>query len=118
MIAATGRRTVGALFAVIVATGVVSAPTYALRAMVGEQAPQLARPAWPSERPPGPLPARKVKFPDFKLKTLANGLQVLHVAQTEQPSVSYRLLIRAGAAQDSAAKVGVAAFVAAVLDQG
>lgn len=118
MIASNKRRTAGVLIAAIVAAGVLSAPTAALRAMAGEQAAQAARPAWPSERPPSPLAAKKVKFPDFKLKTLPNGLQVLHVAQNEQPSVSYRLLVRAGAAQDAPAKVGVAAFVAALLDQG
>ena len=36
----------------------------------------------------------------------------------EQPSVSFRLLIRAGAVQDPADKPGVASFVAALLDQG
>mgnify|MGYP002629473995 CR=1 FL=1 len=76
------------------------------------------KPDWPKENPPRPLPSRSVSFPDFQLKTLANGLQVLAVSQNEQPSVSYRLLIRAGAAQDDAAKSGVAAFVAALLDQG
>jgi zinc protease len=76
------------------------------------------RAAWPSERPPRPLPSRPVGFPDYQLKTLANGLQVLAVPQKEQPAVSFRLLIRAGAANDLAAKPGVASFVAALLDQG
>ncbi len=116
MIGATWRRTAGAMCTAIVSAGVAaSAPTVALRAMAGEQ---VSRAQWPQERPPAPLQAKKVNFPDFKLKTLANGLQVLHVAQNEQPSVSYRLLVRAGAAQDTAAKVGVASFVAALLDQG
>lgn len=79
---------------------------------------QSQRPAWPSEKPPPPLASRRVNFPEFKIKTLANGLQVLAVSQNEQPAVSYRLLVRAGAAQDSAAKPGVAAFVAGLLDQG
>jgi zinc protease len=64
------------------------------------------------------LPSRPVAFPDYQLKTLANGLQVLAVSQKEQPAVSFRLLIRAGAANDVAAKPGVASFVAALLDQG
>lgn len=75
-------------------------------------------PSWPKEGPPRPLPSRRVTFPDFKLKTLPNGLQVLAVSQNEQPAVSFRLLVRAGAAQDAAAKTGVASFVAALLDQG
>lgn len=85
---------------------VVAAPVAAQRA------------TWPTERPPRPLPSRPVAFPDYQLKTLANGLQVLAVPQKEQPAVSFRLLIRAGAANDVAAKPGVASFVAALLDQG
>lgn len=73
---------------------------------------------WPSERPPRPLPSRPVTFPEYQIKTLSNGLQVLAVSQREQPSVSFRLLIRAGAANDSAQKPGVASFVAGLLDQG
>jgi len=73
---------------------------------------------WPREAPPRPLPSRPVKFPSFQIKTLANGLQVLAVSQNEQPGVSFRLLIKAGASQDSADKPGVATFVSALLDQG
>jgi zinc protease len=82
----------------------------------GAQGAQVRQ--WPTETPPRPFPAPRVNFPDYKLKTLPNGLQVLAVSQNEQPSVSFRLLVRAGAAQDSAAKPGVASFVAALLDQG
>lgn len=73
---------------------------------------------WPSERPPRPIQARDVKFPPYAVKTLANGLQVIAVSHHEQPAVSLRLLIRAGAAQDPAAKPGVAALAATLLDQG
>lgn len=82
------------------------------------QAAMAQRATWPTEQPPRPLPSRPVQFPDYKLKTLANGLQVLAVPQNEQPAVSFRLLIRAGAANDAANKPGVASFVAALLDQG
>jgi len=85
---------------------------------VGATTVSAQNPSWPKEGPPRPLPARRVTFPDFKLKTLPNGLQVLAVSQNEQPAVSFRLLVRAGAAQDAAAKTGVASFVAALLDQG
>jgi zinc protease len=88
-----------------------------LAATLAAAAPASAQ-TWPKENPPRPLPSRRVSFPEFKLKTLPNGLQVLAVSQNEQPAVSYRLLIRAGAAQDAPAKPGVAAFVAALLDQG
>lgn len=105
MIARTRRGVTSALAAAVVAVGIaVSA--------------EGQRPVWPSERPPAPLQARRVTFPAFRLKTLSNGLQVLAVSQSEQPSVSFRLLVRAGAAQDAAAWPGVASFVAALLDQG
>ena len=63
---------------------------------------------WPREAPPPPLKARQVDFPAYQLKTFTNGLQVLFVPQREQPSVSYRLLIRAGAMQEPSEKPGVA----------
>ena len=75
-------------------------------------------PDWPSERPPRPLAARDVKFPPYQFKTLSNGLQVIAVSHHEQPAVSLRLIVRAGGAQDPAAKPGVAALAASLLDQG
>jgi zinc protease len=74
--------------------------------------------SWPSERPPRPLPAREVKFPPYEIRTLPNGLQVVVVQHHEQPAVSMRMLIRAGAAYDPAGKAGVANLAAALLDQG
>jgi zinc protease len=74
--------------------------------------------AWPSERPPAPLAERSVDFPPYEVKTLSNGLQVLVVLHHEQPSISFRLLIKAGAVQEPPAKPGVASFVAALLNQG
>lgn len=73
---------------------------------------------WPSEGPPPPLAARRVKFPSYRIKTLSNGLQVLFVPYHEQPSLSFRLLIRAGAVQEPADRPGVASFVASMLNQG
>lgn len=73
---------------------------------------------WPREQAPGPLPSRQVAFPPYQLKTLSNGLQVLVVLHHEQPSVNFRLLVRAGAVQETAGRPGVAAFVAALLNQG
>ena len=73
---------------------------------------------WPSERPPRPIAARDVKFPPYEVKTLANGLQVIAVSHHEQPAVSLRLIVRAGAAQDPDDKPGVAALAATLLDQG
>lgn len=80
--------------------------------------PSAAQQTWPSEAPPQPLAARPVKFPAYDIKTLANGLQVLVVSQSEQPAVNFRLLFRAGAAQEPDNRPGVASFVASLLDQG
>jgi zinc protease len=73
---------------------------------------------WPTEQPPRPLPASRLAFPPYELKTLSNGLQVLVIPHHEPPSVSMRLIIKAGAAQDPADKPGVAQMVATLLDQG
>ena len=73
---------------------------------------------WPSSSPPPPLEARSVDFPAYDLRTLPNGLQVLFVPQHEQPSVSFRLIVRAGTMQEPEGKPGVASFTAALLDQG
>ena len=75
-------------------------------------------PDWPTERAPRPLPAREVKFPPYAVKTLPNGLQVIAVSHHEQPAVSLRLIVRAGAAQDPANRPGTASLAAALLDQG
>jgi zinc protease len=74
--------------------------------------------SWPSERPPLPLAPRAVQFPAYEMRTLANGMQVVAVAHHEQPAISIRLLVRAGAAQDPVGKGGVAYLAASLLDQG
>ena len=73
---------------------------------------------WPSEKPPQPLAARDVKFPPYEIRTLPNGMQVVVVEHHEQPIVTLRLLVRAGAASDPAKKQGVAVLTSALLDQG
>jgi zinc protease len=73
---------------------------------------------WPAERPPRPLAARPVSFPPYEIKSLANGMKVVVVRQNEQPVVSLRLLVRAGAAQDPKDRPGVASMVSSLLDQG
>lgn len=90
----------------------------ALAVPVAAGAQTIGAANWPTERPPRPLAARPVAFPPYQLKTLANGLQVVLVPWHEQPSVSMRLIIKAGAAQDPAGKPGVASLVASLLDQG
>src|ERR1041384_220425 len=73
---------------------------------------------WPVESMPRPLAARDIKFPQYELQTLPNGLQVVAVLHHEQPVVSMRLLVRAGAAADPRDKRGAARRAASLLDQG
>jgi zinc protease len=73
---------------------------------------------WPAERPPRPLEARPVQFPPYQIRALDNGMQVVLVSHHEQPAVSVRLLVRAGAAQDPQDRLGVAMMTATLLDQG
>ena len=73
---------------------------------------------WPSEQPPGPLPAHEVTFPPYEIRSLANGMRVVAVLHHEQPAVSIRLLVGAGSAQDPKGKGGVANLTASLLDQG
>ncbi len=76
------------------------------------------RNAWPTERPPQPLPARDIKFPPYEIRTLPNGLQVVAVLHHEQPAVTMRLLVRVGTASDPKGKLGLAHLTASLLDQG
>ena len=73
---------------------------------------------WPKSGSPPPLPSRPVVVPalsDEDARQRPAGLVVLH---HEEPAVSFRLLIRAGAMQEPADKPGVASFVAPLLNQG
>ena len=74
--------------------------------------------SWPTEGPPRPLSARPVNFPPYELKTLPNGLKVVLVSHHEQPAVSVRMIVRAGAAMDPKGKLGLAMLTASLLDQG
>ncbi len=91
----------------------------ALLAIVTGFAPAGAQvSSWPAENPPRPLPSRPVSFPPYELRTLPNGMQVIVVMHHEQPEVTMRLLVRAGAAYDPPGKSGTAALVASLLNQG
>ena len=78
---------------------------------------QVAR-GWPREGPPRPLPTREFTFPPYEVRELPNGMRVVIVLHHEQPAVTMRLLVGAGAAQDPAKKSGTANLVASLLDQG
>ena len=77
-----------------------------------------ARVEWPRDSPPRPLPARPVTFPPYEIRKLSNGMQVVLVSQNEQPAISVRMIVRAGAAHDPKGKHGLAMLTATLLDQG
>jgi zinc protease len=112
---------------ICLAYGALGLATVALVASLGATADAHSKVAqslagqarqWPAERPPRPLEARPVKFPPYEMRKLPNGLQVVIVSHHEQPSVSIRMIVRAGAAQDPKGKMGVAMMTATLLDQG
>lgn len=71
------------------------------------------KPQMPAGAPPRPYP-----FPKAATRTLANGLRVYVVADREQPAITARLVLDAGAAHDPAGKPGVAEMTANLLTQG
>jgi zinc protease len=91
-----------------------------IAAFVAAAVPPLAAQttSWPSESPPRPLAAHDVQFPPYEIRTLENGLQVVAVLHHEQPAVSMRMIVRAGAALDPRGKAGLADLTASLLDQG
>ncbi len=62
----------------------------------------------------GPAPA--AAFPDFQETRLANGLKVVVITNTSQPLVSFRLLIKSGAENDT--KSGIASFTTDLMTKG
>ncbi|HEX4999818.1 MAG TPA: pitrilysin family protein [Terriglobia bacterium] len=68
--------------------------------------------------PPEPPPLPKVEFPKYETRVLPNGLTVYAIQHSEQPVVSIRLLIAAGASSDPVKMPGLAAFTAGLLNQG
>jgi zinc protease len=86
--------------------------------IVGVLPASAQRARWPRESPPPPLLASDVAFPDYQIRRLVNGLQVVYVGAHEQPAVNVRLLVRAGTSSDPVGKAGVAALAGQLLDQG
>jgi zinc protease len=78
----------------------------------------VAQERWQSQGAPRPLKARDVRFPEYTLQTLPNGLQVVTVLHHEQPAVSMRMIVRAGGALDPRGKHGLAQLTTSLLTQG
>ena len=73
-----------------------------------------------AQRPASPVvpPLAKVDFPRYETKRLPNGLTVYAIQHREQPILSIRLLMNAGAENDPADLAGLASFTASLLNQG
>ena len=66
---------------------------------------------------PAPLPEPKASFPDYKQVILPNGLKIFVVENHREPTVTFRLLIKAGDAFDGA-QPGLADMTASLLNRG
>lgn len=67
-------------------------------------------------KPPEPLPVKTFRFPAYTETVLPNGLKVFFIEDHEQPTVTLRLQINAGDAQDGIP--GTAALTAMMLTKG
>jgi zinc protease len=68
--------------------------------------------------PPGPAPAREVRFPAFQEKTLANGLRIVVIEEHKDPLVSLRLVVKSGRSYEPEGKSGLAEATAMLLTKG
>jgi zinc protease len=66
---------------------------------------------------PEPGPAPEAAFPDYTTKELPNGLRVFVIEDDRKPTVTLRLVVKAGEALDED-KPGKASFVAGLLNRG
>ena len=71
-----------------------------------------------TDQPPQPKPLAHVDFPAYEKRVLSNGLTVYALEFHEQPIVSMRLMITAGAERDPGNLPGVASFTADLLNKG
>jgi len=60
----------------------------------------------------------QLRFPEYKKKTLKNGLTLLLMEQQEVPIVSFQLLLRSGAVVDPPGKEGISALTIGMLRKG
>ena len=71
-----------------------------------------------TETPPAPAAPKSVTIPAVKEKKLANGLTVAVVERKGSPLVTIQLLVKSGAADESADKAGLANLTASMLTKG
>jgi zinc protease len=78
----------------------------------------LTLPAFDRSSRPALGAAPTVTLPPFTERTLANGLRLVIVEQTELPVADVVLVVGTGGEGDPAAKAGLATLTASVLDEG
>ncbi len=78
----------------------------------------LAPAAGAGQSPPVPATAPDIPFPEFQLRELSNGAELLVVSHHEQPHVTVNLVIRGGTAADPPRQAGLAAMTAELLTKG
>lgn len=66
---------------------------------------------------PAPAPPPAAAFPDYKERTLPNGLKIFVIEDERTPTVVFRLVIKSGAIFDGK-KTGLTGFVATLLNRG
>jgi|GEM_PF-273815 zinc protease len=69
-------------------------------------------------QPPKLKPVKALKLPAIKRAKLANGLDVLLLAERDLPLVSMQLLLPVGSIDEPARKIGLSPFVSSMLRQG
>ena len=80
-------------------------------------APAILRADIDRTHAPAPLPEPKASFPDYKQVVLPNGLKIFVVENHREPTVAFRLLVKAGDAFDGA-QPGLADMTASLLNRG
>jgi len=92
-------------------------PPAAPAAAAAIEAPPTSKEAWRNEAPrPGPTP--QATLPAAQSFQLPNGLTVYWIESHTLPIVAGQLVVRSGSASDPAGLPGLAAFTAAMLDEG
>lgn len=66
---------------------------------------------------PEPDPAPAASFPDYTTVTLPNGLKVFVIQDDRKPTITFRLIVKGGSANEGD-KTGLAAFAASLLNRG
>ena len=62
--------------------------------------------------------SKDIRIPDYKIKNLKNGLQVISIVDKTLPKVSVGLLIRTGSSSDPVGKSGLADLTAQMIERG